>query len=504
MVKTIFLSLICFLLLSIYALSVDPRFWILVCIFGLLITIAIYDLTQSKHTLKRNFPLLGRTRYFMEDLRPKIYQYFIESDTNGKPFNRQQRSLVYQRAKLETDTNPFGTHLDVYESGYEWVSHSMHAIDARTLNENPRIRIGSPNCSQPYMASMLNISALSFGALSQNAILALNAGAKIGGFAHNTGEGGLSDYHLEPGGDIIWNIGTGYFSCRNQDGSFSAAEFEKRATLPNVKMIEIKFSQGAKPGHGGILPAKKLTPEIAKIRLVGLGEDVVSPPRHSAFDTPEEFVQFVHTLRTLSGGKPIGMKLCVGKKDEFIAICSAMVQSKIYLDFITVDGGEGGTGAAPLEFSNYVGMPLQEGIVFVYDTLKEFDLKKHIKIICSGKIVSGFDIIRALSLGADVCNSARGMMFALGCIQALECNTNTCPTGVATQDKSLMRGLVVEDKKTRVANFHKNTVKAAVEMMAAAGVKHPDEVNRDFISRRISINEVKTLLEIYPEPSCKI
>ncbi len=486
--------------LLVVKLLIFPKLWWITVIVFPIVLLGFYDLIQKKHSLWRNFPVLGHVRWFMEFLRPKIYQYFIESDTNGKPFNRQQRSLAYQRSKGEVDTNPFGTQLDVYETGYEWINHSIRALDAHSLDPNPRVVVGGPACTQPYEASVFNISAMSFGALSQNAILALNHGAKMGGFAHNTGEGGLSPYHLEPGGDIIWNIGTGYFSCRNADGTFSETEFEKRAILPNVKMIEIKFSQGAKPGHGGILPASKVTPEIAAIRLVPQGSDIVSPPYHSAFTTPIEFLHFVEKLRNLSGGKPIGFKLCVGNKSEFLGICKAMIETGILVDFITVDGGEGGTGAAPLEFSNNVGMPFRDAVAFVYDALTGFNLKQHIKIICSGKIVSGFDIIRSLSLGADMCNSARGMMFALGCIQALECNTNKCPTGVATQDKAKMRGLVVEDKKTRVANFHRKTVFSAVELMAAAGIDHPNHVGRNAVYRRMGVNHILRYDELYPIP----
>ena len=478
---------------------INPFWLIAVALVAVMLVMAVFDAIQTKHTLRRNFPLLGRGRYFMETLRPGIYQYFIESDTNGRPFNRLQRSLIYARSKGQTDTNPFGTQLNVYESGYEWLNHSIRALGHDDLNFNPRIRVGSKHCVLKYDASLFNISAMSFGSLSKNAILALNHAAKMGGFYHNTGEGGLSPHHLLPGGDVVWNIGTGYFSCRNADGTFSETEFAKRATLPNVKMIEVKFSQGAKPGHGGILPKSKVTQEIADIRLVALGNDIVSPPYHSAFKTPLEFVHFVQKLRLLSGGKPIGMKICIGNKSEFIGICKAMVQEDVCVDFITVDGAEGGTGAAPLEFSDHAGMPLRDAIAFVYDTLVGFGLKSEIKIICSGKISSGFDIVKVLSLGADVCNSARGMMFALGCIQALECNTNTCPTGVATQNKALVKGLVVDDKKHRVARYHKQTVHSAVELMGAAGIAHPDDVGREIVHRRINSTQIETYSLTYPE-----
>jgi len=474
-----------------------PAIWSLVIVVPIII-LGIYDMLQTQHSITRNFPVLGHIRFLLEEIRPEIYQYFIESDTNGTPFDRQNRSVVYQRAKKEDDTRPFGTELDVYQNGYEWLNHSIAAIDHTKLNLDPRVTVGGPQCAKPYSASVFNISAMSFGSLSENAILALNHGAKIGGFAHNTGEGGLSDYHLQPGGDIIWQIGTGYFSCRHKDGTFDYDAFARRAVLPQVKMIEIKLSQGAKPGHGGILPAAKVTPEIAKIRLVEMGEDVISPPAHSAFGNPIELMAFIKKLRELSDGKPIGFKLCLGHKSEFLAICKAMVKTGICPDFITVDGGEGGTGAAPLEFSNSVGMPLREALAFVYDALTGFDLKKHIKLIASGKVATGFDLVKNFALGADMCNSARGMMFALGCIQALECNSNTCPTGVATQDKGLMRGLVVEDKKTRVANFHKATVESAIHMIGAAGLQHPDDLHRMFIYRRISSSEIQTYGELFP------
>lgn len=467
-------------------------------IVGPILLVGVYDLFQQKHSIVRNFPVFGHLRFIMEELRPKIYQYFVESDTDGTPFNRQYRSVVYQRAKKVDDTRPFGTELDVYGTGYEWLNHSIAAIDHHQLNNNPRVKVGGPQCIQPYEASIFNISAMSFGSLSENAILALNGGAKLAGFAHNTGEGGLSDYHLQPGGDIIWQLGTGYFGCRNPDGTFNPAAFAERAAFPQVKMVEIKLSQGAKPGHGGMLPAAKVTPEIARIRLVEMGKDVISPPAHSAFNTPVQMMDFVKQLRELSGGKPVGFKLCVGHKSEFLAICKAMVKTGIYPDFITVDGGEGGTGAAPLEFSNSIGMPLREALAFVYDALTGFDLKQHIKIIASGKVATGFDLVKNFALGADMCNSARGMMFALGCIQALECNTNTCPTGVATQDKSLMKGLVVDDKKVRVANFQQQTVGSAVQMIGAAGLRHPADIHRSFIYRRVSANQIQTYSELYP------
>lgn len=474
-----------------------PFAWSLVLTLPVIL-VGFMDIIQTRQSLKRNFPVIGRMRWWAEWMRPKVYQYFIESETGGAPFSRQKRTVIYQRAKKVTDTLPFGTQLDVYETGYEWLNHSIAPLDGHHVDHNPRVTVGGPDCKQPYSASILNISAMSFGSLSKNAIMALNGGAKLGGFAHNTGEGGLSPYHLEPGGDIFWQIGTGYFGCRNQDGTFNYEAFAKRAVTPQVKMIEIKLSQGAKPGHGGILPAAKVTDEIAKIRLVEKGKDVLSPPYHKAFTTPVEMMQFIKKLRDLSGGKPIGFKLCVGRKAQFLAICKAMVKTGITPDFITVDGGEGGTGAAPLEFSNHVGMPLRDALAFVHDALNGFALRRHIRIIASGKVSTGFDIVKNLSLGADMCNSARAMMLAVGCIQALECNTNKCPTGVATQDPNLSKALDVMDKKMRVKNYHNETVKSATELMAAAGLDHPKKLHRSFIYRRISASEIKTYVEMYP------
>ena len=463
-----------------------------------LTALGYYDMFQTKHTIMRIYPVFGRLRWFMEDMRPKIYQYFVESDIDGRPINRIDRSTIYQRAKKENDTMPFGTQLDVYAEGYEWMCHSIAPKDFASLNHNPRVMVGNKDCTKPYDLSIYNISAMSYGSLSSNAVEAMNAGAQIGGFAHNTGEGGLSPYHLKHGGDIIWQIGTGYFGCRDAHGGFSPELFAEKAQLENVKMIEIKISQGAKPGHGGILPAAKNTPEIAAIRAIQPYTLVASPPFHSAFNTPKELILFVQKLRELSGGKPVGFKLCIGHKSEFISICKAMMALDIYPDFITVDGGEGGTGAAPQEFSNYVGAPLLDGLDFVSNILRGLDIKKHIKVLASGKMTSGFHLVRAMALGADACYSARAMMMAVGCIQALMCNTNKCPVGVATQDKTLSVGLVVEDKKTRVAQFHKYTIENFVELLGAAGLSSKEELTRSHIYRRISLNSMLTYEEIFP------
>ncbi len=463
-----------------------------------LILLGVFDIFQKKRAIRRNYPLVGRMRYLLESIRPEIQQYFVESDTSGTPINRVDRSVIYQRAKRQVDTTPFGTQMNVYAEGYEWMSHSVVPHDFSTMDHHPRITVGGKDCKQPYNASVLNISAMSFGSLSGNAVEAMNAGAKIGGFAHNTGEGGISPHHLKYGGDLIWQVGTGYFGARDDEGKFSPAVYAKNALRPEVKMIELKLSQGAKPGHGGILPAKKNTPEIAAIRSVKPGITIFSPPYHSAFSTPRELILFVKQLRDLSEGKPVGFKLCIGRKSEFISICKAMVELDSYPDFITVDGGEGGTGAAPPEFSNFVGSPMMDGLAFVDNMLVGFGIRHHIKIVASGKILTGFHLYRAFALGADLCGSARAMMMAVGCIQALQCNSNTCPTGVATQNPALANGLVVEDKKERVANFHKNTIESFVELMAASAVDHPDKLNRHQITRRVFMNEVRTFEEIYP------
>ncbi|MEO0340292.1 MAG: FMN-binding glutamate synthase family protein [Bacteroidota bacterium] len=477
---------------------IHPGWYLLFILVGPLIFMGIYDMVQTKHAIMRNYPILGRGRYVMEEWRPKLYQYFIESDTNGTPISRIFRSVVYQRAKDVLDTTPFGTQLDVYEEGYEWMAHSIGALDGHKLDQDPRVKIGGPACEQPYQASIFNIGAMSYGSLSKAAIAALNGGAAAGGFAHNTGEGGISPYHEKYQGDIIYQLGTGYFGSRAKDGNFSPDAFASMAAKPSVKMIELKLSQGAKPGHGGILPAKKNTPEIAKIRGVEVGTDVLSPPFHKAFSTPLDLMQLIGQMQSLSGGKPVGFKLCIGQRSEFISICKAIVETNIYPDFIAIDGSEGGTGAAPLEFSNSVGMPFREALAFAYDMLVGFGIKQHIALLCSGKILTGFHIFRAIALGADACYSARGMMLALGCIQSLLCNTNKCPTGVATQDKELMAGLVESDKKFRVASYQHETVKSLVELLGAAGLRSAQEIKRSHVFRRVSMNEIRTYEELFP------
>ncbi len=477
----------------------SPYFLLGFIVVGPVILVGVVDMVQKRQTIRRNFPVIGNFRYMLEKVRPEIMQYFVETDTEGKPINRIFRSVIYQRAKKETSTSPFGTQWDVYRAGYEWIEHSIYAAHPKDLEPEQRVMVGGKDCQQSYLASRLNISGMSFGSLSKNAVLAMNAGAKMGGFAQNTGEGGISPYHLKHGGDLIWQIGTGYFGCRTEDGGFSAEGFQTNATRESVKMIEIKISQGAKPGHGGILPAAKNTEEIAAIRHVKPHTTVDSPPSHSAFNSSKGLMRFVKQLRDLSGGKPVGFKICIGKKAEFIEICEAMISTGIKPDFIAIDGGEGGTGAAPIEFADSIGMPLRDGLSFAIDTLRGYDLKKDIRVIASGKVFNGFHIARLIAIGADMVNVARAMMLATGCIQALQCNLNTCPTGVATQDDRLTKGLVVEDKAQRVANFHEATIKSFIELVAASGVHSADELQREHIFRRVGATKVMKYSDIYPE-----
>ncbi len=484
------------LLIGVIALLWPPVLWALLLVAPLA-GLGLYDMLQTRHTIRRVYPLVGRVRWVVEWLRPYVRQYLIESDTDGAPISRMFRSLVYQRAKQVQDTVPYGTRVDTYRDGYEWIAHSLAAIKVEEVERDMRIRVGGPDCSRPYSASVLNISAMSFGSLSSNAVRALNRGAARGGFCHNTGEGGISSYHLE-GGDLVWQIGTGYFGCRDRDGRFAPEIFRETAALEAVKMIELKLSQGAKPGHGGILPADKNTPEIARIRGVPAGTRIDSPPVHTAFDSPLGLMHFIAELRELAAGKPVGFKLALGRRSEFIAICKAMVETGITPDFITVDGAEGGTGAAPLEYSNSIGMPLREALAFVDDCLTGYGLREQVRIIAAGKIFSGFHMVKNLALGADICNSARGMMLALGCVQSLACNTNRCPTGVATQDPRRVRGLVVADKAERVANYHARTLHAAADIISSAGLRHTSELNRTHIHRRVSQDEIRRYDQLFP------
>jgi len=461
------------------------------------IILGLIDVIQDKHAIRKNYPIIGRLRYTMETLRPAIQQYFVEDDLNGKPFSRRKRSLVYQRAKKVKETVPFGTQLDVYDEGYEWMVHSAYPLDSSKMDRHPRVRVGGADCKHPYDLSLYNISAMSYGSLSANAVKAMNLGAKKGGFAHNTGEGGVSPYHKQ-GGDLIWQLGTGYFGARATDGNFDPEKYKVTVAHESIKMVELKLSQGAKPGKGGILPAIKNTLEISKIRGVEPHKPVNSPSGHRAFSNPEGLMHFIKKLRDLSGGKPVGFKLCIGSEQEFYDMCKAMISTGIKPDFITIDGGEGGTGAAPVEFSDSMGMPMHDGLSFAVDALIGFDLKKDIKVIAAGRITSAFGMVKALALGADACYSARAMMMAVGCIQALECHSNKCPTGVATQDQKLMKGLDVPDKSERVYNFHKKTMYIFVDMMAAAGIDHSSKIQRKHVFKRTTVGVVKRYDQIFP------
>ena len=494
-------------LLSWLSLVIFDVGWLALLVCAALVGVGVHDLRQTRHAILRNYPVIGHLRFLFEFIRPEIRQYFIESDSEAAPFSRAQRSLVYQRAKGQPDNQPFGTHLDVGKQGYEWINHSMSPTQLPT--HDFRIWIGgTPDmsglsasaperpCTQPYQASVFNISALSFGSLSANAILALNKGAQMGGFAHDTGEGSISTHHRANGGDLIWEIGSGYFGCRNDDGTFNAERFAANARDPQVKLIEIKMSQGAKPGHGGILPGPKVTAEIAAARGVPVGTDCISPSSHSAFTTPVEMMHFIAQLRQLSGGKPVGFKLCIGHPWEWFAIVKAMLATNITPDFIVVDGAEGGTGAAPVEFSDHVGAPLQEGLQLVHNTLIGVNLRSRVSIGAAGKVVSAFDLVRLMALGADWCNAGRGFMMALGCIQAQSCHTGKCPTGVTTQDPQRQQALVVPDKAERVRNFHHSTLHALQELVQAAGLQHPSEFSAHHIVRRVSDTEVQLLSDL--------
>lgn len=463
---------------------------------GALSLLGVRDLTQTRHAILRNYPIAAHIRFILENIRPEMRQYFFEGEKDGQPFSRDQRALAYQRAKKVLDKRPFGTMYDVYDESYEWLTHSMQPVHASC--ELFRVRVGGPDCKKPYDASVLNISGMSYGAVSPNAIRAMNKGAKSGGFAHNTGEGSISLYHKEFGGDLIWQIGSGYFGCRKDDGTFCPDRFKKNATLDQVKMIEIKLSQGAKPGHGGVLPAAKINAEIASARGIEMGEDCISPADHSAFSCPITLMKFVEQLRELSGGKPVGFKLCIGHPWEFLSVCKAMLKTGITPDFITVDGKEGGTGAAPLEFMDHIGMPLRDGLNFVHNALVGIGVRDNVRLAASGKIISAFDMARVMGLGADWCNSARGFMFAVGCIQAQACHTDHCPTGVTSQDPSRWRAVVVPDKARRVANFHKATIHALGELVGSAGLTHPSELTQHHFYKRVSHKEFVTFAKLYP------
>ena len=491
-----FFSVVALWVLSALQMVVGQASFLWVLLLTGLVALGVYDLQQTSHAILRNYPIIGHLRFLLEFVRPELRQYFIEGDHDAVPFSRSQRSLVYARAKGQTDKVPFGTQVDVHAVGYEWLTHSISP--SVIASHNFRVQVGGAQCTQPYSISLFNVSAMSFGALSANAVMALNLGAKKGGFAHDTGEGSISRYHREHGGDLIWEIGSGYFGCRNDDGTFNAEKFKKNALSPQVKMIEIKLSQGAKPGHGGVLPGPKVTPEIAEARGVPMGVDCISPAAHSSFSTPTELLQFVQSLREMSGGKPVGFKLCIGHPWEWFGIAKAMTTTGILPDFIVVDGSEGGTGAAPLELTDHMGMPMLEGLRLVHNTLVGLNLRQHIRLGASGKIISGFDVLRTVALGADWCNSARGFMFALGCIQAQTCHTGNCPTGVTTQDPKRQIALVVPNKSERVQNFHRHTLESVQELLQATGLSQPSDLSLKHIMRRMSERDVKNLDSLMP------
>jgi len=471
------------------------KIWWFLILFLPLFLIGIYDIMQTKENILRNYPIWGHWRFLLLKIRPQIQAYFIETEQSGRPFNKEMRMLVYDRAQQTEDNLPFGTQADVHEVGYEWINHSMMPVKANI--ESIRVMVGGPDTTKPYSASRLNISAMSFGAISPEAIRALNRGAKLGNFAQDTGEGGLSKYHLMEGGDLIWEIGTGYFGCRTADGHFDPEKFREKATIENVKMINIKISQGAKPGHGAILPAAKVSAEIAESRGVPMGVDCLSPARHSAFSNPIEFMQFIQQLRELSGGKPVGFKLCIGIPTEFMAICKGIMATHIYPDFIIIDGSEGGTGAAPVEFVDYIGTPLNEGLIFAHNCLVGAGLRKNVRLGSSGKIISGFDIMTKIALGADMCNSGRGMMFALGCVQSRRCHTNHCPTGVTTQDPGRRYSLKIDVKAPYVKNYHDATLNSFLQILGATGISKPEDLHPRHILRRVSKDKAMSYAKIF-------
>lgn len=477
------------------AIDVSPWHYIGVVFCGFCAIVGTYDLIQKKHAILRNYPLQAHLRFMAEALRPELMQYFVERDTEGRPYDRNHRNIVYQRSKNALDERPFGTQLDVYKEEYEWISQSIAPKPKCT--EQFRIDVGGSECKKPYSASIFNISAMSFGALGKNAIMSLNKGAKLGGFYHDTGEGGCSKYHLKEGGDLVWEIGSGYFGCRNDNGRFDEDQFRDMAQHGNIKMVEIKVSQGAKAGHGGVLPGAKVSKEIAEARGIPEGVDCISPAFHTAFSTPIELLEFTAKLRDLSGGKPAGFKLCIGKHVEFMSICKAMVETEIYPDFIVIDGGEGGTGAGPIEFVDRMGMPLIDGLIFAQNVLVGSGVRDKLKLAAASKITSAFEMARVLALGADWCNAARAFMFSVGCIQALTCQTNECPTGVATQDTRRQRGLVVSVKSERVFNYHRNTIDDLAQIVAACGITHPKDLTPKLLFHRINSLHHKSYAELF-------
>ena len=468
--------------------------WGLLAVLVLLLLVGIYDLVQKKHSILRNYPVLGHMRFLLEGIRPELQQYFIERNFDGRPFDRDTRSSIYQRAKGIKEEQPFGTERDLYAVGYEYLIHST--VPVEKMKEPPRVRIGGPACTKPYDMALLNVSAMSFGSLSANAIKALNGGAAKGGFAHDTGEGAISPYHRN-GGDLVWEIGSGYFGARTKDGAFDEREFAEKAADDQVKMVSLKLSQGAKPGIGGVLPGAKVTEEIARTRDVPQGQTVISPPYHRVFSTPRELVQFIGHFRELAGGKPAGVKLCLGSRIDFLAICKAMVEEDITPDFVIVDGAEGGTGAAPLEYEDHVGMPLTEGLMTVHNALVGVGLRDRVRIGASGKVSSGIDVVKRMIQGADYTNAARAMMQAVGCIQSQRCHTNKCPVGVATQDPKRMRALDVPTKTERVVRYQAAVVEQATQVIASMGLTSFEELRPHMLRRRVHDGEIASYAELF-------
>ena len=496
MLKFFVIGLIIFLgaLTTLAAAVGGVGWWALLVVLVLLLLLAVHDLLQKRHSILRNYPVLGHLRFLMEDVRPELQQYFIERNWDGRPFDRDVRSSIYQRAKDTKEEQPFGTERDVDAPGYEYLVHSTRPVDP--LDSAPRVRIGGKDCAHPYDMALMNVSAMSFGALSANAIEALNKGAAKGGFAHDTGEGGLSKYHRN-GGDLVWEIGSGYFGARTENGDFDPAKFQDTAADPQVKMTSLKLSQGAKPGIGGVLPGAKVTKEIADARGVPAGQKCVSPSYHRVFSTPRELVLFMARMRELNGGKPAGFKLCFGSRVDFLGICKAMVAEGVTPDFVIVDGGEGGTGAAPLEYEDHVGTPLTEGLLNVHNCLVGVGLRDQVKVGASAKVASGIDIVKRLIQGADYTNSARSMMMAVGCIQAQKCHTNTCPVGVATQDPKRMRALDVPDKTERVFHYQQQCVTQALQVMGSMGAPRPEDLRPHMLRRRVDHDEVRSYEEMF-------
>jgi glutamate synthase domain-containing protein 2 len=488
-------SLIITALAIVAAIASGSVLWIVVAVLvGALALVGIYDVVQRRHSILRNYPILGHMRFILESIRPELQQYFIERNTDGRPYDRDTRTAIYERAKGVKDEQAYGTERDVNEPGYEWLLQSIHSFDPP--KDPPHVRIGGPDCTQPYDMALLNVSAMSFGALSGPALTALNQASGAGGFAHDTGEGGLSKYHLK-GGNVVWELGTGYFGARAKDGGFDADKFRDKASQDAVKMVSLKLSQGAKPGIGGVLPGPKVTKEIAEARSVPAGETCVSPPGHKVFDTPRELIQFIAHMRELAGGKPTGFKLCIGLRHEVLAICKAMLEEGNGPDFIVVDGSEGGTGAAPAEYEDHVGTPLTEGLMTLHNALVGCGLRDRIRIGASGKVATGSDIVKRLAQGADYTNAARAMMQAVGCLQTQRCNTNECPVGVATQDPKRARALNIPDKTERATRYQHATVAEAQRLIASMGLHSPSDVGPHHLVRRVNHIDSKSYAELY-------